>query len=356
MPRILLTITATVSVLSCFGSPWSHGPRQQNDVKGQNQLSGTMGQFGATYSLKNKFNIALLDARYTVQPVEGDIETFADKDGKILVLDLAVKNADSTDKFFDPGRWISAIDDKGQVYQPEDYVLTSQGDQGLNVTLKPGQGIGQPALKDPLYCDFKLPAQARITKIIVNQGRLNTSEEVIRFLISPPPTDPTKSPVKNYISALPDGIRDAADAYGALAVDEGKAEIGKFYPSGGFNLQIVDVSSPAGAVFAGRPPDDGKRFVVATVLGHWLMTKPGGIFDLEGGDGASYQLLDTDGEKYTAIGFKKLRSDDDPDRTFQKGDEYSMRAFFMVPKDAKLRHLSFGVRLGRVWGFDLNQG
>jgi len=45
------------------------------------------------------------------------------------------------------------------------------GNKGVVGTLRPGQGVGQPGLKDGLHLIFTVPGIVRIVKIMVNNGR-----------------------------------------------------------------------------------------------------------------------------------------------------------------------------------------
>src|SRR3954466_2218908 len=71
----------------------------QQDVKGQSQLAGGTGQFGTTYSYKNGFNMAILGAHYTLDAFDAYTKILGDQDKKLVVLDLAIKNASKSDSF-----------------------------------------------------------------------------------------------------------------------------------------------------------------------------------------------------------------------------------------------------------------
>ncbi|HWD37537.1 MAG TPA: hypothetical protein VG944_01700 [Fimbriimonas sp.] len=339
--------------IAALGSPIRQQD-QKNEVKGQQQLSGSMAQIGTTYTLKSKLNITILAARYSVDAFDGYTGTFPGADEKVLVFDLAIKNAAPDDQFIDPNGWFTAVDDKGQQYTDGELILASTGAAGVSVTLKPGQGLGQPELKDPLRFVLHVGAKAKINKLIFGVGRLNTSEDVMRYMFVEPPKDPAHATNKNFIAPLPDDVRDPSDPLGALALDEGKAVIGQYYPSGPFSIKCTDLSSPAGATFGGNPPDDGKRFVVATITGRYELGKDETAFDLGGGGGPAYEITDTDGEKYQMAGMRKLKTDEDVDHGFKRGEEYSVRLFFVLPKEAKIKHFTMAASNGRKWGFDVS--
>src|SRR5438309_12007125 len=74
-------------------------PPQKNETKGQGQLAGGNGQFGVIYTLQDKLNFEILSAKYTLEPFNSYDLTVVDVDQKLLVLDIAVKNATPNDYF-----------------------------------------------------------------------------------------------------------------------------------------------------------------------------------------------------------------------------------------------------------------
>ncbi len=85
-------------------------------VKGRGQLIGGIGQFGETYTLKRDFNLAVLGAHYTVEPI-GDYGTnFPNADEKLLVLDVSLKNVSDRDNWFGGEGFMTAVDSKGGLY------------------------------------------------------------------------------------------------------------------------------------------------------------------------------------------------------------------------------------------------
>jgi hypothetical protein len=199
-----------------------------------------------------------------------------------------------------------------------------------------------------------IPAPARITKIMVNVGRRDTGEEAIRYLLVPPPKDPKTATNHNWLTPLPEAARDASDEYGAIASDEGRAVLKSPVTSGPFRISLESVEAPADAVFGGTPPDEGKKYVVMTVTATSLIAHEAGMFDVEGGDDPIYALQDSDGEVYRPIGYRKPKTDEDPDHTFAKGQPYTFRVFFQVPKEAKLSKATFGASGARKWTADID--
>lgn len=330
-----------------------------NAIKGQGQLAGGDGVFGTVYSMQDGFNEEILGGKYSVDSVAGyGGYIHPDADGKLLVLQVAMKNAKPTDNW--SGGWqMSAFDQNGQKYDLSVTKLTSDGGKGFSHNLKPGQGLGQPALHDPLLAFFKVPNNARIVKIFINQPRLNKKEDVLRFYIAGATAaeagkagDP-----KNVIAPLPDYARDKSDPSGATALADnigGKPGSGRVCSAGPYNMTLDSFGdAPAGTKFNGQAPDDGKKFVVAAVTLHNISADEAGMFDF---DGQTVQLTDSDDDTYSMLGISKKDSDDEvpEDHKIQPDAQYSLRIFWSVPSDAKLKKLTIQPPYGnRPWDFDL---
>src|SRR5207253_752830 len=116
-----------------------------------------------------------------------------------------------------------------------------KGDADNSFTLRPGQGLGQPELKDPLRVAFSIPMKARITKIMVNKARLGKNEEVLRYYVAGATKEEAGEPgdPKNVIAALPEGVKDPADKSGAVPLEEGKGSMGAYLTSGSFGLKLT---------------------------------------------------------------------------------------------------------------------
>jgi len=327
---------------------------QKNDVKGQGQVAGGDGQFGTIYSLKNGFNFEILGAHYTLEPYNASTAITADADKKILVLDIAIKNAQDGDNFFNTDSMFTAVDDHGELYPGGSLMLESKISDG-SFTLKPGEGLGQPDLHNPLHFAIQVPADAKITKLMVNIGRLNTSEDVIRYMIAEPPKDPSHPTTPNFILPLPDNVRDPSDTYGAVALPQGKAVIGTYVPSGMFELRIDGAPVDIQGQVDGADPDDGKKFIAFPFTAKSMISGDQSFFTVGGGGDSSYSLVNGDGDSIKSTAFLKASSMEDADKTFALGDEYHYRVVFQVPKDAKFTKLVFSTAGSRVWALPLSQ-
>jgi hypothetical protein len=131
-------------------------------TKGQGQLAGGNGIFGQVYSLKSGFNFEILSAKYSLEPYDA-YSSFSSGDGKkLLILDIAIKNNQSSDNFFNDEGMFTVEDSTGQLYGSHSQRLVSLGTKGVNTNLRPGQGLGQPALHDPYEEAFQIDSKSRI--------------------------------------------------------------------------------------------------------------------------------------------------------------------------------------------------
>ena len=324
----------------------------QNDVKGQQQMKGVGGTFGTTYTLKNGFNFSLISAKYTVDPVDAYAPALATPDDKILVLQFSIKNVLTTDNFLDTTGMFTASDSSNQIYSVSGSPkLESLGNTAPNLSLRPGQGLGQLSLNDPLTMAIAVPGKAKLDKIILNVGRQGKDEDVIRFELKQPPKSGDAA-VKNFIASLPTGVGDPTDPWGATLLPNGEGAFGSALSSGYFQMTVQQPTMPTDAVFGGNPPDDGKKYFVVLVNVKSMVSSEISIFEAAG-DTKGNELTDEDGEHYQPIGYRKAKADEEPEHSFKKGEEYRYRVFFSVPKDAKLKKLTIGARAGYVWAFKL---
>jgi hypothetical protein len=342
--------SVAIAAIAIFGI----ASAQKTEVKGQGQLNGGTAQFGTIYSLKNGFNFEILSAHYTLEPFNAYTPITGDTDKKILVLDIAIKNASKEDSFFSTDSMFTAVDDHGELSPGGSLMLESRISEN-SFTLKPGEGIGQPDLKNPLHFAIQVPAKAKITKLMINVGRLNTSEDVIRYMIALPPKDLDHPSDPNFIKPLPDNVRDPSDPYGAVALAQGKGAIGSYVPSGVFEIRPDAAPTDIAGQVAGADPDDGKKFISIPFTAKSMVSGDQSFFSVEGGGDPSYSLVNSDGDVIKAYAFLKASSGDSADKTFALGDEYHYRVVFEVPKDGKVTKLVYSTASSSVWALDLPQ-
>jgi hypothetical protein len=349
-----LALALLAAVPAVGAAPAKEMPR--NEVKGQGQLHGRNGAFGVVYSLQNGFNFAINAARYTLEPFNGYGGATAGTDEKLVVLDFAIKNSQAADNYFGTDDLFTVVDETGQLYGARSVGLESQGSKGVPLTLRPGQGRGQVELHDPLRVAFAVPGKARIVKIMVNVGRAgHDDEKVIRYYVA----GATKAEAgedgdaKNVIAPLPDEVRDPAQPSGAVALEEGRAVSGIFFPSGAFALRLDSFFYSTQPLVDGSAAEEGKRYAVATVTARSLMDQSLTMFDVCGGDFPLHEITDADGERTKPTAYRKANRDESAEHEFRRGDEYTFRIIFTLPMDAAAKKLVLGTGGSRKWVYDI---
>jgi hypothetical protein len=333
--------------------------KNQDISRAQGQLQGGDGVFGSIYTLNSGWNFAILKARYTTDPFMSYEGVFPEPDSKLLVLSLSVKNSDTSDKFFG-GPTFQAFDEDGHPYNSSDYRLASLGRKQNSFSLKPGQGFGQMPDKDEFAIAFNVPGKARITKIILQDGRKFVKDEkVVRYFIADVATkerDGQSGNPKNAVAPLPDYVRDPADKLGATPLPVATAKLGAAMLSGYYAVSIDSVTLSSTEKCKDNLPVDGKQYAIVTMTVKNNWSKEITLFDL-GSEGTTV-LRDTDGEKYGVIeGTDKRKAKRDEtvsgELVLQPGDTYTYRHFYEVPKDVKLKSVSFGQASSRKYMIDL---
>jgi hypothetical protein len=333
--------------------PAPQKPTPKNESKGQGQLAGGNGQFGVVYTLSDKLNFAILSAKYTLEPFNAYALTYPATDEKLLVLDLAVKNASTSDYFLNTDSFFTLVDAQGGLIPGGALALKSKGVAEASFNLRPGQGLGQPELKDPLQIAFKVPAKSRIVKIMLNKARLGKQEEVLRYFVA----GATKAEAgevgdpRNTIVPLNETVRDPKDPSGAIPLAEGKGVAGVFVPSGPYAIRL-DRFTFSTDKFRDNDPEEGKKFAIATVTVKNLSDRDQTFFDLSGGDTPLHQIIDSSGDRTKPYAYAKAKIDDDAGHEFNPGDEYSFRIVFAMPKAETVKRLILGAGNYRQWAYD----
>ena len=366
-----LALLAALSIVS--GAVCAQTPRKpkaapkppvkpQNTTSGQGQLQGGDGVFKTIYTLNSGYNFTILSAAYTVDPYNSYSADIAANDEKFLVLTVAIKNANPEDAYFNSeNASFTAVDEQGHNHDGSNYRLASLGVGGFGPTAKPGQGYGQDPVADALTVAIKVPAKAKITKLILNNGRKFVKDaKVVRYFIAgaaKKDRDGADGNPKNIIAPLPESLRDPADPSGAVALDQGIGKLGAFMPSGYASIRCDSVVTSTTEKLNDAAPEDGKQFVIATITAKNIYGKEITMFDLTNGEGVP-ELKDADGEKYSAVsdsGPRKAKRDEQADSNTKlaPGETYSYRFYFLIPKDAKPKSLLFGEPNGHHYLLDL---
>lgn len=330
-------------------------PPVKNQTKGQGQMVGANGQFGVIYSLSSHLNFAILSAKYTLEPFISYSQKKATAESKIFVLDIAVKNVQPTDNYLgEPG--ITLVDSAGQLYNDGEFSLKSLNGKEASFNLRPGQGLGQASLNDPLQIGFVIPNKARIVKIMLNKGRLGKNEEVFRYFVAGAMKEEAGElgDPKNIITSFPESAKDESDKSGAIPLAEGKGVLGEYAPSGAYHLRLDKFEYSTDKVGTGDL-EEGKKYAVATVTAKYAQRAEGSMFDVSGGDTPLHEAVDADGERAKPSAFLKAKRNEDADHAFKQGDEYTFRIVFTIPKEAKIKNLVLGSAASPKWAFDVSK-
>lgn len=363
---LLCTVAALVSVSYAAGAQTKKPGKKptttdQNTTQAQGQLQGGDGVFKTIYTLNSGFNFTILSARYTVEPFIAYSGEIAGPDQKILVLTVAMKNANPVETFIAPVNF-TVVDDKGHDYQGTNYHLTSYGVKELSLNFKPGQGYGQDPATDEMAVDVILPADAKITKLIANEGRkFVPGEKVVRYFIAGAATkdrDGAEGNPKNVIAPLPDFLRDPADSSGATPLTPAKGALGTFLPSGYGQVRLDGFTASTTDKVDATDPDDDKKYAVVTLTVKNIFGKDVSLFDLICGDGTPI-LKDMDGEKYTLptdSNIRKAKADAvvDSGQMIPNGETYTVRYFYQIPKAAKIKTVTYGQPSGHHYILDVS--
>ena len=322
--------------------------------KGTAQLAGGDGVFGVVYTMQKGENLQLLKAKYTVEPHNDYGGTMPMSTEKIFWLTFAVKNP-HPDRDLDLGGVdFTLVDEDANNYTTGSgqSKLTKKGFEDVYISLKPGQGLGQDPSTNELSMAWVVPGNAKIVKIMVNDGRATiASEKVLRYNVA---GYPSGSP-KNIIAPLPKYAADPTDATGATALLVSPAVMGKYYPSGYFSVCADSVNVSTTETRKGSPPEDGKEFVILKIAAKNLYYhKAVSTFEL--GDEKVPTLRDADGQKYQPYGDKWKASKDEVMESVEvePNEGVTFRWFFEVPKGAKLKSLTFpGGKYSHTYQLDL---
>ena len=321
-------------------------------------MAGADGHFGTVYTLKSNFNVALLSAHYTLEPFNYTENVYPAKNEKLLIVDIAAKNVDSKDNnFYTNNTFMTAIDAQGVETKNKVVSLASRAEETNDPTIKPGQGLGQPGLHDPLRVVFIVPATSRIVKLILNFGRKGRAEEVVRYYIAGATKEEAGEPgdPANIVAPLPAAVRDPADPTGDTPLALGKAPASGTVISGPFALHLDSFTYTRDPAVGddGRAPNEDEQFAVATITATTLIVgkrTPDPILTDE------VIVKDADGETVKPRYRMKAHGSAAMDfgHVIPKGESYTFRLVFPVHKATPQRTLILGINQGRLWEYDIS--
>ena len=326
---IIVLLTASSIAVSQQKKGQKKPTPPNNQTVGRAQQVGGHGVFGTTYSIRgyfNNFNISLDKAWYDVVAPAG-YGTMPQKTEKFLYLNWSIKNTSAGSQGM-PGDGIPVSLVFADGNTKDDYIhLYRRADLlPLNLDFKPGQGV------DDVVGFVVMPADARVTKIILNVARTQvTNEQVIRYFIVGGGTD-TKPDPKNVIAPLPVVWRETTDPFGAKALETTKAELGQEYTISMFAATVESI------VFTQKFGDitatDDQQLLVATMkIRNPLGTTIG--FGTTGmRNGMEVMLVDGDGETASVSSqwYKASREEAVGDHEIKPGDSYRIRVVFPIRK------------------------
>ncbi len=318
-------------------------PVAKPGIKGAAQMTGGAIRFGEIFALKSGFTYQILSARYSLDAFECYDMTAPATDEKLLILTVAIKNNRREEDNYFGVHSLQAVDTSNQIYETSQsaYALRSQPGKEFGPSLKPGQGLGQGGI-DPLEVVFKMPADARIVKLILKQGREGTSEEVLRFFIAGATEAEAggKPDPKNLLAPLPH-----------LAEKNALVPPGQYVPSWTFQFKLTGFSTADKKGDEDAP--EGKRWIFASISIKNPMHKKQNLYEFTGGGGLrELTLIDSDGERYPASYLLKAKRDEDGDGELEPGEEKSYRVAFLVPKDTPFKSARLGASQGHLYLFD----
>jgi hypothetical protein len=329
-----------------------------NYTKGQSQLAGGNGEFGVVYSLQDFWNEEILSAKYTLEGFNGSSNLWPTGTEKMFVLNIAIKNAKSSNQWYNARGRYTLVDQTGKQYTSSAAGLASAGEATFEPTLNPGQGLGQLALNDPVRVAFEIDANSKITKIVLNEGRLGHNEKVLRYFLKGATAveDGGDGDPRNVVAPLPADVQDPSDPSGATALaigNGGKPGSGTLLQSNFFDFSVDSFGdAPAGTTAGGGLPGNNKKFVQAFITIHnptpdELDT---GWFQADG----TQELIDTDGDTYKVDKILKASSDDDTGNRVQPNAFVKFRFVYEVPTNVKLQTLKIGSYNARLWNVDIS--
>ena len=310
----------------------------QPGTLGTQQMAGGEGVFGETYTVSDDgsygpMNFTLTSAEYTTErlPFSPDFAAIPKVGEKLLVLHYRIKNPNTSDLYFRPSQLFQTVAADGLTRSDAEYSRRLTQRIAVADTLKPGQGY------DDLVTCAVVPASSGTPKIILQYGRVGTTDKVIRYMLGT-----SKNPVK----AIPAPYADSADPTGATALTEIPAKIGTPYIAGVYDLTLFSAAYAPGP-FGETTAEDGKQFLVVTVS---VTNKTWAQNYFK--DALTPILLTSDDEKTTAYTLLKGKRNEPWDgQQIEAGDSATVRLLFQVPKDTTAKTLKLSEAVDNSGGY-----
>jgi hypothetical protein len=285
-----------------------------------NEMEGTDGEFGQTFTLKTGFDFTVSSAEYTVSRVSAGAVTIPKADEKLLIIHVKVRNGGTDEATFDPTAYAwTAVDTDGQEH-------AGGTDYGRLSSEKAVGAMKAGAAYDDVFTSITLPARLKVVKLILSNGRVNTSDKVLRYKLGAG---------KNIIAPLPDFVRDPLDPDGETALSTiPHAHASFYYPLGLFDAQLLNIRYSDGPVGVNQA-DEGKHFMVVTLAFRNQSPTATGI-----SAGTFNAKVDDDADQdYPCDGAMPATVDEDvaPDQMVNPSETFKMRYYVQVPKTSVIR-------------------
>jgi hypothetical protein len=283
------------------------------------QMPGPDATIGQVYKLGvgNPTYFRLTSAEFTTHPVVigAALYTQTAKE-KLLLLKFTVQNPQKQDMFVrGDSLKFTAVDAKNVNHQGVD----DWGDQGnksqISMSLKPAQTV-------ELYTVVVVPAAGRVPKLIVQMAGEDNAP-VLRY------------DLRDKVPGLQPPVADPQDDSGATALEEVPAQLGTAYPCESFDV-TVEKYEYSTATLEGQTPEEGERFLVATLL--MKNNSPTDLFMRY--DTLAPVLTSTDGNELKYVGMLAAGGTQGFAQNVKGEAQVRVRLYFTVPKDATPKTLA----------------
>lgn len=301
---------------------------------GTAQLAGDNGELGKVYTLgkASPLYFSLKKAEYTVSQVSvGDQTVTPTVDEKLLVLHFTVQNPQKTEQYvrFDSLRF-TVVDALNANHEGRNDWGDVQNRAPMAQTLKPAQTV-------ECYTAIAVPAAGEVPKLMVLPSQENDGP-VLRY------------DLRGQVAALPAPVADPADATGATALETVPAQLNAACSLAIFDV-TVEKTEYVTTALEGEAPEDGARFLVATLL---LKNKSATNTYLRW-DAIQPVLTSGDGEELAYKEMLAATANRSIAQDTKAGSELRVRIYFVVPKDVATKTLAIKEGESRTYQFEVPQ-
>ncbi len=305
------------------------------------QLAGDNGVFGRVYSIgkASPLYIRMKSIEYTTEQVAMGSMMFVPKsDEKLMVLHFTVQNPQKAELFVrgDYSFRFTAVD--GQNANHDAKWGWGNEDDPLHPTFAMKMKVKQTS---NVYACIVVPAQNGVPKLMVLPPG-NSDGPVLRYALNPDPT----APVENKPIPLQAPIADPKDPTGYSALDTVPGVVGAAYPYTDYDITVQGFEYTTGALDAGPPPAGGRYLIVTLLVKGDSFGNPMFRFD-----SIRYTLESTDGEMLKYQNTLLATANRSAGKNLKPGEEYTVRAYFTVPKDVTPKTLTMKQGVSRTYEY-----